>query len=199
MEADQLMTLMANKNKSMMIQNQWDAPSPHDETIQALESKVEKLQRELKCAPKVMQHKNTQKKKEGESTKPQRPNGCPTMRNPRRDNFPASGCGMETNCIGVPKKLEVNVRDAGSITLLQVVKGRHSKGSTERGCLRMHLNQRNLKRRARGRYKPMMEKKRSAINLLLVSPPPTMRQTIPVIMRNDDGGRKVTGQPTYLS
>ena len=44
MEADQLMTLTANKYKTMMIQNQWEAPSPHDATIQALESKVEKLQ-----------------------------------------------------------------------------------------------------------------------------------------------------------
>ena len=48
MEADHLMTLTANKYKNMMIQNQWEAPSPHDTTIQALESKVEKLQRELK-------------------------------------------------------------------------------------------------------------------------------------------------------
>ena len=31
-EADQLMTLTANKYKNMMIQNQWDAPSPHDTT-----------------------------------------------------------------------------------------------------------------------------------------------------------------------
>ena len=44
MEADQLMTLTANKYKNMMIQNQWEAPSPHDATIQALESTVEKLQ-----------------------------------------------------------------------------------------------------------------------------------------------------------
>ena len=44
MEADQLMTLTANKYKNMMIQNQWEAPSPHDATIQALKSKVEKLQ-----------------------------------------------------------------------------------------------------------------------------------------------------------
>ena len=44
MEADQLMTLTANKYKNMMIKNQWEAPSPHDATIQALESKVEKLQ-----------------------------------------------------------------------------------------------------------------------------------------------------------
>ena len=48
MEADQLMTLTANKYKNMMIQNQWEAPSPHDSTIQALQSKVEKLQLELK-------------------------------------------------------------------------------------------------------------------------------------------------------
>ena len=46
MEADQLMTLTAKKYKNMMIENQ---------------------------APKVMQHKNPQKKKEGQSTKPQRP------------------------------------------------------------------------------------------------------------------------------
>ena len=45
MEADHLMTLTANKYKNMMIQNQWEAPTPHDATIQALQSKVEKLQR----------------------------------------------------------------------------------------------------------------------------------------------------------
>ena len=75
MEADQLMTLTANKYKNMMIQNQWEAPSPHDATIQALQTKVEKLQRELKRAPKPMQQKNLQpqKKKEGQSVKPQRP------------------------------------------------------------------------------------------------------------------------------
>ena len=75
MEADQLMTLTANKYKNMMIQNQWEAPSPHDTTIQALQTKVEKLQRELKWAPKPLQQKNLQpqKKKEGQSVKPQRP------------------------------------------------------------------------------------------------------------------------------
>ena len=75
MEMDQLMTLTANKYKNMMIQNQWEAPSPHDATIQALQSKVEKLQRELKRAPKTMQQKNMQpqKKKEGQSANPQRP------------------------------------------------------------------------------------------------------------------------------
>ena len=45
----------------------------------------------------------------------------------------------------------------------------------------------------------MMEKKGSAIDLPQLLPLPTMRQTIPVIMRNEDGGGKVTGQPTYLS
>ena len=62
MGADQLMTLTANKYKNMMIQNQWEALSPHDATIQALQTKVEKLQRELKrlqspCNRKVSSHK----------------------------------------------------------------------------------------------------------------------------------------------
>ena len=75
MEADQLITLTANKYKNMMIQNQWEAPSPHDATIQALQSKVEKLQQELKQAPKTMQQKSLhpQKKKERQSSKPQHP------------------------------------------------------------------------------------------------------------------------------
>ena len=77
------------------------------------------------------------------------PNGCPTMRNPKTGNFPASGCGMETNGIGVPKKQEVNVRDDGSVTLPQVAKGRHLKVSIKRVHLRTHLNQRKLKRKAR--------------------------------------------------
>ena len=65
MEADQLMTWTANKYKNMIIQYQWEAPSPHDATIQALESKVEKLQRELKRAPKQQQQKNPHTQEEG--------------------------------------------------------------------------------------------------------------------------------------
>ena len=75
MEADQVMTLTANKYKNMMTQNQWEAPSPHDATIQALQTKVEKLQRELKRAPKPMQQKSKQQhtKNEGQTAKSQRP------------------------------------------------------------------------------------------------------------------------------
>ena len=75
MEADQLMTITANKYKNMMIQNPWEAPSPHDTTLQAFQNKVEKLQRELKRAPKPMQQKNRQPqtKKKGQSVKPHRP------------------------------------------------------------------------------------------------------------------------------
>ena len=135
------MTLTANKYKNMMIQIQWEAPSPHETSIQALESKVEKLiQQDLKRAPKVKQHENPQKKKEGQSTKPQRPKRLSNNEKPHKGNFPAT----ETNGIGVPKKLEVNVRDAGSITLPQVAKGRHSKVATKKGHLRMQLNKRDL-------------------------------------------------------
>ena len=56
------------------------------------------------------------------------------MKNPKPDNFPAPGCGTETNGIGVPKKQEVNVKDAGSATPQLVVKGRHLKVSRKRGC-----------------------------------------------------------------
>ena len=45
----------------------------------------------------------------------------------------------------------------------------------------------------------MMEKKGNVIDLSLLLPLPTMRQPIPVMMRNEDGGGKVTGQTTYLS
>ena len=83
-EADQLMTLTANKYKNMMIQNQWEAPSPHDATIQALKSKVEKLQRELKRAPKVSQQKNLHKKNEGQSTKPQHPKWLTNNETPQK-------------------------------------------------------------------------------------------------------------------
>ena len=84
MEADQLMTLTTNKYKNMMIKNQWDAPSPHDATIQALESKVETLQRELKRAPKVAQQKNPQKKKESQSIKSQRPKWLTNNKKPQK-------------------------------------------------------------------------------------------------------------------
>ena len=85
MEADQLMTLTANKYKNMMIQNQWEAPSPHDAMIEALQTKVEKLQQELKWALKPMQQKNLQpqKKKEGQSVKPQRPKWLVNNENPQ--------------------------------------------------------------------------------------------------------------------
>ena len=106
---------------------------------------------------------------------------------------------METNGIGAPKKQEVNVRDAGSVTLSQVAKGRHLKVSIKGGRQRMHLNQRKLKRKARERKKPMMKKKGSTSDLLQLSPLLTMSLTITVIMMNEDGGRKVIGQPTYLS
>ena len=69
----------------MMIKNQWEAPSPHDATIQALESKVEKLQRELKHAPKVSQQKNPQKKKENQNTKPQRPKWLTNNEKPQKE------------------------------------------------------------------------------------------------------------------
>ena len=106
---------------------------------------------------------------------------------------------METNGIGAPKKQEVNVRNTGSVTLPQVVKGRHSKVSVQRGCRRTHLSQRKLKRKARERKKPMMKKKGSTSDLPHLLPLLTMRLTIPVIMMNEDGGGKVIGQPTYLS
>ena len=45
----------------------------------------------------------------------------------------------------------------------------------------------------------MMKKKGSTSDLPQLSPLPTMRLIIPVIMMNEDGGGKVTVQPTYLS
>ena len=165
MEADQLMTLTANKCKNMMIQNQWEVPSPHDTTIQALESKVEKLQQELKCAPKQQQQKNPNKKKEDQSTKPQHPKWLTNNEKPQRDNFPLSECGMGTNGTGVPRKLEENVRDDGSITLMRVAKGRHSEVSIRNGHERMHRNKRKPNRRARGKKKPVMGKNESIIVL----------------------------------
>ena len=83
MAADQLMTLTLNKYKNMMIQNQWGAPSPNDMTIQVLQSKLEKLQRELKQAPKITQHKNLQKKKEGQSSKSQCPKRLANNKKPQ--------------------------------------------------------------------------------------------------------------------
>ena len=126
MESDQLMTLMANKHKKMMIQNQWEAPYPHDATIQAHQSKVVKLQWELKQALNI----RTRKRRRRDTVRNHNaPNGWPTMRNHKLDNFPASGCGTETNGIGAPEKQEVNVRDAGSVTLPYFAKGRHLKVS----------------------------------------------------------------------
>ena len=86
------------------------------------------------------------------------------MRNHRRDNNPAPGYGMETNGTDVPRKLEVNVKDVGSVTTHQVVKGKHSKVSTKRGHVRRHLNKRKPKRRTRGRKRTIMTKNKSTIN-----------------------------------
>ena len=98
---------------------------------------------------------------------------------------------MGTNGTGVPRKLEANVRDVGSITLLRVAKGRRSKVSTKRGRVRMHLNKSKPKRRSSGVKKSMMAKNESAIDLPPLSPLRTMRQTTPVKMMNEGGGGKV--------
>ena len=184
------MTLTANKYKNMMIKNQWEAPSPHDATIQALESKVEKLQRELKRTPKVSQQKNPQKKKENENTKPQRPKWLINNENHRSDNNPALGYGMETNGTGVPRKQEVNVRDVGSATTHRVVKGKHSEVSTKRGHVRKHLNKRKPKRRTRGRKRTIMTKNESAIDSPPLSPLHTMKQTTQEKMKNEGGAER---------
>ena len=114
------------------------------------------------------------------------------MRNRKRDNFPISECGMGTNGTGAPRKLEENVRDDGSVTLLRVVKGRHIEASTRNGHKRKHQNKRKLKRRARGKKKPMMGKNKNLIVLLPLSPLLPMRQTTPAIMMNERGGGEVT-------
>ena len=44
------------------------------------------------------------------------PNGWPIMRNTKLDNFHEPGSGTETNGIGAPKKQELNVSDAGTVT-----------------------------------------------------------------------------------
>ena len=99
---------------------------------------------------------------------------------------------MRTNGIGVPRKLEVNGRDNGSVTLLRVAKERHSEVSTKRGHKRTHQNKRKPKRRSRGMKKPMMGKNESATVLRPLSPLLPMRQTTPAIMMNEGGGGEVT-------
>ena len=98
---------------------------------------------------------------------------------------------METNGTGVPRKLEVNVRDVGSVTPIRVVKGRRSEVSTKMGRVRKHLIKRKLKRRTRGMEKTMMAKNKSAIDLPPLLPMHTMKQTTQVKMKNEVGGGKV--------
>ena len=63
--------------------------------------------------------------------------------------------------------------------------------SRKRGCRRMHLNQRKLKRKARDRKKPKMKREGSTNSLPPLSPLLIMTLTIPVITMNEDGGRKL--------
>ena len=138
MEADQLMTLTANKYTSLMIMNQWEAPSPHDATIQARVQSGETTMRAQMCSEAATTKESAQE--EGgpkyESTTSQMVEQ--QRETAKRDNFPISECGMETNGTGVPRKLGENVRDDGSVTLLRVVKRRHSEFSTRNGHERVH-------------------------------------------------------------
>ena len=66
---------------------------------------------------------------------------------------------MGTNSTGDPRKLEENVRDDGSVTLLRVAKGRHSEVSTRNGTRKDHTDTReNRKEDQEGMKKPMMGK-----------------------------------------
>ena len=113
------------------------------------------------------------------------------MRNRRRDSSRVPGYGMETNGTGVPRKLEENVRDVGSVTPLRVVKEKRSEVSTNRGHVRKHLNKRKLKRRTNGMKRTMMTKNESAIDLLPLLLLRTMKQTTQAKMMNEGGGGKV--------
>ena len=81
------------------------------------------------------------------------------------------------------------MRDDGSVTLLRVVKGRHSEVSTRNGHERTHRNKRKPKRRSRGKKQPMMGKNENITVLPPLSPLLPMRQIIPAIMMNERGWR----------
>ena len=124
--------------------------------------------------------------------KPQRPKWLTNNEKPQKGQLSMSECGMGTNGTGDPRKLEENVRDDGSVTLLRVAKGRQSEVSTRNGHKRMHRNKRKPKRRSRGKKKPMMGKNKSITVLPPLSPLLPMRQTTPAIMMNEGGGGEVT-------
>ena len=127
MEADQLMTLTANKYKNMMIQN--------DATIQALQSKVEKLQQDLKRAPKTMQQKNPhpQKKKEGQSSKPQCPKWLVNNERPQTRQLSRTRMWNGNKWYWCSKETGVKCEGCWVRHPQLVVKGRHLKGSRKGG------------------------------------------------------------------
>ena len=198
-EADQLMTLMANKYKNMMIQNQWEAPSPHVATIQALQSKVEKLQWELKRAPKITQHKNPQKKKEGQSSKPQCPKRLANNEKPQTRQMSRIRMWNGNKWYWCPKETGGKCEGHWVRHPPASCKGKAFKGFNKKVMSKDAPRPEKVEKKARERKKPMTKKKGSTSDLPQLLPLLTMRLTIPVIMMNEDGGGKVIGQPTYLS
>ena len=136
MEADHIMMLTANKYKNMMIQNQWEAPTHHDATIQALQSKVDKLQRELKQAPKPTQQKNQhlQKKKEGQSTKPQCPKWLVNNKKPQPGQLSQTRMWNGNKWYWCSKEKGGKFEGHWVRHPQLVVKGKHLKGSRKREC-----------------------------------------------------------------
>ena len=188
MESDKLMTLTANKYKNMMIKNQWEAaPSPHDATIQALESKVEKLQRELKHAPKVSQEKNPQKKKESQSIKPQHPKWLTNNEKPQK------GQQSHTRVWNGNKWYWCSNETGGKCEGHWV---RHPPSSCEGKAFRGF----NKKGTCKEISKEKTEKKNKRDeDLPPLSPLHVMKQTTQVKMKNEGGGGKVALRHTYLS
>ena len=63
---------------------------------------------------------------------PQHPKWLVNNEKPQTGQLSEPGCGTVTNGIGALKKLEVNVKDIGSITPQLVVKEKCLKGSRKR-------------------------------------------------------------------
>ena len=164
-EADQLMTLMANKYKNMMIQNQWEAPSPHDATIQALQSKVEKLQRELKRAPKITQHKNPQKKKEGQSSKPQCPKQLANNEKPQTRQMSRIRMWNGNKWYWCPKETGGKCEGCWVRHPPASCEGKAFKGFNKKVMSKDAPKPEKVEKKARERKKPMMKKKGSTSDL----------------------------------
>ncbi len=117
-DANSLMLLCENKYKTMVLNQTWNAPSPEDEKIVALQAEVTKLQKAVKGAPSK---RSTKVRAEVDGpTKKKRPDKpawmikAPERESPTRRPSMARNIGGALNMPALDAMSQMNVKEKGS-------------------------------------------------------------------------------------